>query len=111
MKNHVGPRIGAKVYAGTGVTLIGTITMEDNVTAGTGRTIMESVHKDAVVAGIPARGRRLRTAHEDSDKNRIVPNRVPGWLMPDLVRGADFGRRGIAVTRVSPGPGPTIHTV
>jgi serine O-acetyltransferase len=111
MKNHVGPRIGSNFYAGTGATIIGTITIEDNVTAGAACVITRSVPKDAVVAGIPARIIRFRAADEDPTENRTGPNRIPGWLTPDLVGGAGFGRLGIADTRNPAGLEPTTHAV
>jgi serine O-acetyltransferase len=80
MKNHVGPRIGSNFYAGTGATIIGTITIEDNVTAGSGCVITKSVPRDAVVAGVPARILRFRLPDENPTENRTGPNRLPGRL-------------------------------
>jgi serine O-acetyltransferase len=82
MKNHVGPRIGDDFYAGTGATIIGTITIEDDVTAGAGCVITRSVPKDAVVAGVPARILRFRLAGEKNVENRTAPRRPAEWMKP-----------------------------
>lgn len=80
MKSNIGPRIGSSFYAGTGATIIGTITIEDNVTAGAGCVITKSVPRDAVVAGVPARILRLRRPGEIPAENRTGPYHRPGWL-------------------------------
>ena len=82
MKNRVGPRIGSNFYAGTGATILGTITIEDNVTVGAGSVVTKSVPMDAVIAGVPARILRFRGLDEHPTENRTGPNRRPGWLSP-----------------------------
>ncbi len=82
MKNRVGPRIGANFYAGTGATIIGTITIEDDVTAGAGCVITRSVPKDAIVAGVPARVLRFRLPGENNTENRTAPRRPAEWMVP-----------------------------
>lgn len=82
MRSRVGPRIGANFYAGTGVTVIGTLTIEDNVTAGAGCIITKSVPKDAVIAGVPAKILRFREPNENPAENRTLPNRPAEWMKP-----------------------------
>jgi serine O-acetyltransferase len=82
MKNRIGPRIGAHFYAGVGATIIGTICIEDHVTAGAGCVITKSVPQDAVVAGVPAQILRFRGPDEDPTENRTSRNRPGEWLSP-----------------------------
>ncbi len=82
MKNRQGPTIGDSFYAGLGTTIIGDLTIEDNVTCGAGCVITRSVPKDAVVAGVPAKILRFRRSDENNAENRTLPRRVPVWMDP-----------------------------
>jgi serine O-acetyltransferase len=80
MRNQRGATIGKHFYAGTGATILGTVSIEDNVTVGAGAVITKSVPKDAVVAGVPARILRFREPGEDPSENLTLPNRRAEWL-------------------------------
>lgn len=80
MRNQRGATIGNHFYAGTGATILGTISIEDNVAVGAGAVLTKSVPKDAIVAGVPAQILRFREPAEDLSENRTLPNRPSGWL-------------------------------
>ena len=80
MRNQRGATIGNHFYAGTGATIIGAVSIENNVTVGAGAVVTKSLPKDAVVAGVPARIIRLRHPEEDPSENRTLPNRPAEWL-------------------------------
>jgi serine O-acetyltransferase len=80
MRNQRGATIGKHFYAGTGATILATVSIEDNVTVGAGAVVTKSVPQDAVVAGVPARILRFRQPGEDPSENRTLPNRPPEWL-------------------------------
>lgn len=82
MRNKRGPTIGANFYAGTGSIMIGTLTIEDNVTVGAGAIVTKNIPKDAVVAGVPARIIRFRQPGENLSDNKgpPCPYRLPGWM-------------------------------
>lgn len=82
MRSNHGPRIGANFYAGVGTTVIGEVTIEDDVTCGAGSLVTKSVPKDAVVAGVPARILRFREPGENNAENRTLRAQTPGWLTP-----------------------------
>ena len=81
MRNQRGATIGNHFYAGTGATIVGTITIADNVAVGAGAVLTKSVPKDAIVAGVPARILRFREPREDLSENRTLPNRPSEWLV------------------------------
>jgi serine O-acetyltransferase len=87
MRNYRGPTIGKHFYAGTGATILGTISIGDNVTVGANAVVTKSVPPNAVVAGVPARILRFREPGEDPSEGRTGPNRPSGWLEPS--RGQD----------------------
>jgi serine O-acetyltransferase len=80
MKSNRGPKIGANFYAGTGTTIIGEVTIEDDVTCGAGSLVTRSVPKDAVVAGVPARILRFRQPGENNAENQTLRAQTPGWM-------------------------------
>lgn len=82
MKNRRGATIGANFYAGTGATIIGKVTIEDNVTVGAACVVTKSLPQDAVVAGVPARIIRFRQPGEMPSENKTIPDRPAGWLTP-----------------------------
>jgi len=86
MKNRQGPRIGANFYAGVNTTIIGDLTIEDNVTCGAGSVVTRSIPGDAVVAGVPARILRFRLPNENNAENKTSPRRRPVWM--DVPEGA-----------------------
>jgi serine acetyltransferase len=82
-RDAAGPDIGARFYAGVGVTVVDNITIEDDVTAGAGSVITKSVPRDAVLAGAPARIIRFRKANEHPSENQTLGKRpVKPWLEP-----------------------------
>ncbi|MDO8480155.1 MAG: hypothetical protein Q7W02_28950 [Candidatus Rokubacteria bacterium] len=80
MRSQRGATIGNHFYAGTDATILGTLSIEDNVTVGAGAVVTKSVPKDAVVAGVPARILRFWEPSEDASENQTLPNRSPEWL-------------------------------
>ncbi len=86
MKSQRGPRIGKNFYAGTGTTVIGDVTIEDDVTCGAGSVITRSVPRDAVVAGVPARILRLREPGENNAENRTLRARPTSWMVAPTSR-------------------------
>ena len=57
-KNHPGPchmEIGDNCLINTGVTIIGPITIGNNVTIGAGSVVTKDIPDNAVVAGVPAK--------------------------------------------------------
>jgi serine O-acetyltransferase len=88
MRSNHGPRIGANFYAGVGTTVIGEVTIEDDVTCGAGSMVTRSVPKDAVVAGVPARILRFRVQGENNAENRTLGAQTPGWMsLPPADKG------------------------
>jgi serine O-acetyltransferase len=80
MRNSQAARIGNDFYAGTGVIVLESVIIEDNVTAGAGCIITKSVPRGAVVAGVPARILRFRQPGENPAEGKTL-RRVPiGWL-------------------------------
>jgi serine acetyltransferase len=82
MKSQQGPRIGRNFYAGVGTTIIGDITIEDDVTCGAGSVVTRSIPKDAVVAGVPARILRFRSPGENNADNKTLRGRAAAWMTP-----------------------------
>jgi serine O-acetyltransferase len=80
MKSQRGPRIGKNFYAGVGATIIGDLTIEDNVTCGAGSVVTRSVPQDAVVAGVPARILRFRAPKENNAENQTGPGSPAAWM-------------------------------
>jgi len=80
MKSQRGPRIGANFYAGVGTTIIGDVTIEDDVTCGAGSVVTRCVPKDAVIAGVPARILRFREPKEYNAHNITLKGRPPVWM-------------------------------
>jgi serine O-acetyltransferase len=91
MRSRRGPQIGANFYAGVGATVIGEVTIEDDVTCGAGALVTRSVPKDAVVAGVPARILRFREPGENNAENRTLRAEPPGWM--SLPPAAGSGRK------------------
>ncbi len=89
MKSRRGPRIGANFYAGVGTTIIGEVTIEDNVTCGAGSVVTRSVPKDAVIAGVPARILRFRKPNENNADNQTAPVARPKWMPAPPVTGGE----------------------
>lgn len=83
MRSSKGATIGDNFYAGVGAIVIGSLVIEDNVTAGAGTILTKSVPKDAVVAGVPARIIRFRKPGEQPSENKTLPPADPGWLTPE----------------------------
>jgi serine acetyltransferase len=82
MKSQRGPQIGRNFYAGVGTTVIGDVTIEDDVTCGAGSVVTRSVPKDAVVAGVPARILRFREPDENNAGNHTLRARPAAWMTP-----------------------------
>jgi serine O-acetyltransferase len=80
MRNRQGPQIGNNFYAGVGTTIIGSLIIEDNVTAGAACVITKSVPEGAVVAGVPARIIRYREPGENPAENKTLPDHQAEWL-------------------------------
>ncbi len=95
MKNRQGPKIGNNFYAGVGTTIIGDVTIEDNVTCGAGSIVTRSIPRDAVVAGAPARILRFRLARENNAENKTAPWQPAKWMRrPEAIAPpADGGDR------------------
>jgi serine O-acetyltransferase len=81
MRNRKGAQIGNNFYAGVGIIIIGTITIEDNVIAGAGCIITKSVPQNAVVAGIPAKIIRFREPDENPVEGKTLRPQPVGWLV------------------------------
>lgn len=80
-RDEAGPEIGARFYAGVGVTVVDNVIIEDDVTAGAGSVITKSVPRDAIVAGAPAWIIRFRKANEHPSENQTLAKRpVKPWL-------------------------------
>jgi serine acetyltransferase len=62
--SRLAAQIGDNFYAGTGVTIVGNVVIEDNVICGAGSVVTKSVPKDAIVSGVPARIVRFRRETE-----------------------------------------------
>ena len=57
-KKHPGPctiTIGDDCYIGTGVTILGPLTIGNNVSIAAGAVVLSDVPDNAVVAGVPAK--------------------------------------------------------
>jgi serine acetyltransferase len=102
MRSQRGATIGDHFYAGTGATILGSVSIEDNVTVGAGAVLTKSAPKDAVIAGVPARILRFREPGEDPSENRTLPNRSSEWLEPSGHGNARLGSRVPTVTPAAP---------
>ncbi len=70
-----GPDIGARFYAGVGVTVIDHVIIENDVTVGAGSVITKSIPSNAVVVGVPAKFIRFRMMSEHPSENQTLSKR------------------------------------
>lgn len=54
-KHYEVPMIGDNVYIGTGVKILGPVTVGNNVVIGAGAVVLNNVPSNSVVVGVPAR--------------------------------------------------------
>lgn len=66
-------RIGSRVWCGVNVTIIGGVTIGDDVVIGAGSVVVKSVPNGCIVAGVPAK--KIR----DLDRSNIEIWRPFGW--------------------------------
>ncbi|MHC4166760.1 MAG: serine O-acetyltransferase [Planctomycetota bacterium] len=62
--SRIAAQIGDYFYAGTGVTIVGNLVIEDNVICGAGSVITKSVPANAIISGVPAKILRFRRENE-----------------------------------------------
>lgn len=61
-------KIGNNCYIGTGVTILGPITIGDNVTIAAGAVVVDNIPNDCVIGGIPAKILKYKNKKDIYDK-------------------------------------------
>jgi serine O-acetyltransferase len=90
-KSREGPTVGDNFYAGVGCTIIGDITIENDVTIGAGSVVTRCVPQGAIVAGQPAGILRFRTEMDAFTENRSSPRTARPWMQPPPQDAASGG--------------------
>jgi serine O-acetyltransferase len=82
-KSRWGPTIGDNFFAGTGTTIIGDVVIEDDVACGAGSLVTQSVPRNAIVIGSPAKIKRFRDPAVDRfTENLSSPKQPAKWMTP-----------------------------
>lgn len=79
-KSRYAARIGANFYAGVGTTIVGNVTIEDDVTCAAGSLVTRSIPRNAIVGGCPAEILRFRRPGDDFAENRSAPTGPVKWM-------------------------------